>query len=59
MLAGDTRDAGVNLEVAFLRPCLASGAQSSEQVRAGGARRTTVRARKGGRGPGRGCADGF
>lgn len=30
MLAGDTRDAGVNLEVAFLRPCLASGAQSSE-----------------------------
>lgn len=57
MLAGDTRDAGVNLEVAFLRPCLASGAQSSEQVRAGGARRTTVRARNGGRGPGRGCAD--
>lgn len=59
MLAGDTRDAGVNLEVAFLRPCLASGAQSSEQVRAGGARRTTVRARNGGRGPGAAVLTGF
>lgn len=55
MLAGVTRDAGVNLEFAFLRPCLASGAQSSEQVRAGGARRTT-RKGPGTAGAGRGGA---
>lgn len=59
MLAGDTRDAGVNLEVAFLRPCLASGAQSSEQVRAGGARRTTVRAGTAGAGRGAAVLTGF